>query len=189
MEKTTIGTAAVTDLDGCERWSISDALGATAVSFHEYRIMPGEGLPAGLHAHMDQEELFIVLEGEATFETMEGQITVSEREAIRFEPGDFQSGKNETDQDVVLLAVGAPPGTEDIRIPVDCPGCEHESLRLDPHGPELTFVCPDCDTTHRPADCPNCGGADLQTTLDDKEQIVVICQECNHEFDRPPLLD
>lgn len=33
---------------------------------------PGEAFSGGLHIHTDQEELFIVLEGTATWETREG---------------------------------------------------------------------------------------------------------------------
>lgn len=189
MKKISVNAAEGTDLNGCERRSISDALGATAVSLNEYRVGPGEGLPAGLHAHMDQEELFVVFDGTLTFETMAGEVTVSESDAIRFPPGEFQSGENDADEELVVLAIGAPSGTEDIRIPVECPGCECQSLRLDPGGPELTFVCPACGAAHSPADCPNCGGADLQITLDDDGQIIVVCQDCKRQFDTPPLRD
>jgi uncharacterized cupin superfamily protein len=175
------------DIDGCERRSLSEALGATAVSVHEYRIAPHAGLPAGLHAHMDQEELFVVLAGTLTFETMSGELSVPESAAIRFAPGDFQSGMNDTDDEVVVLAIGAPPGTEDIRIPVNCTDCGHETLGLDTDGPELTFTCPDCQATHLPADCPHCGESNLTVTLADDGQTIVVCQSCQAEFDTPPM--
>jgi uncharacterized cupin superfamily protein len=187
MEKTSVDAIEMADIGGSERRSLSDALRASAVSVHEYRIAPHAGLPAGLHAHMDQEELFVVLAGTLTFETMSGEVSVPESAAIRFAPGDFQSGTNETDEEVVVLAIGAPPGTEDIRIPVHCPDCGHETLALDTDGPELTFICPDCQTTHVPADCPHCGGSDLTVTLDDESQTIVVCQSCHAEFDTPPI--
>lgn len=189
MEKISVNAAESTSIDGCERLSISDALGATAVSLNEYRVAPGEGLPAGVHAHMDQEELFVVLDGIMTFETMGGDVTVSRSEAIRFAPGEFQSGKNDSDDELVVLAIGAPAGTEDIRIPVECPECEQQTLRLEPGGTELTFVCPECDATQVPADCPNCEGAALQITFEDQGRAIVVCQDCGRKFDTPPLED
>lgn len=80
---------------------------------------------------MDQEEIFVVIDGEATFETLECEVTVGKCEAIRFAPGEFQSGKNESDGELTVLAMGAPRDTEDIRIPADCPECQHDDLRLD----------------------------------------------------------
>jgi len=189
VEKTRVSAIEKTDLGGCERRSLSAALGATDVSVHEYRIAPQEGLPAGLHAHMDQEELFVVLEGTLTFETMSGEVTVPESAGIRFAPGDFQSGTNETDDQVLVLAIGAPPGTEDIRIPVDCPNCGYEALRLDTAGPELTFICPGCQTTHSPADCPICESSDLTVALDDECATIVVCQSCDSELDTAPIGD
>jgi uncharacterized cupin superfamily protein len=189
MQKISVDAADNTSIEGCERLSLSDALGATAVSLNEYRVAPGEGLPAGVHAHMDQEELFVVLDGVMTFETMDGNVTVSEFEAIRFAPGEFQSGRNDSDDELVVLAIGAPSGTEDIRIPVECPDCEYQTLRLEPGGEELTFVCPGCDATHVPSDCPNCEEAALQITLDDEGRAIVVCQDCGRKFESPPLED
>lgn len=57
---------------------------------------------------MDQEELFIVLAGTAAFETMDGTITVDTGEAIRFAPGEFHSGANAANEELVALAVGVP---------------------------------------------------------------------------------
>jgi hypothetical protein len=138
---------------------------------------------------MDQEEVFIVLEGTATFETMDGPVTVDQGEAIRFAPGEFQSGKNEGDNDLVLLALGAPRNTEDVRIPVDCPDCHHQSLRLEYADGALSFVCPGCEAEHIPRSCPECGHADLRVTLDDTSRTVVVCQTCDSVFDSPPLRD
>jgi uncharacterized cupin superfamily protein len=54
---------------GDERlYRLSAALDATSVAINRYRLAPGEEFPGGLHAHADQEEVFVVLEGEATFD-------------------------------------------------------------------------------------------------------------------------
>jgi uncharacterized cupin superfamily protein len=106
-----------------KRRDLSDPLGTTDVAINHYRLAPGERFPGGLHTHMDQEEVFFVLEGEATYETIDGEVTVREGEAIRFAPGEFQSGKNASDRELVVCAMGAPRDSEDIRIPVRCPEC------------------------------------------------------------------
>ena len=182
-------TDAVEFGDGSVRRGCTEPLGATALALNQYRLAPGDGLPGGLHTHMDQEEVFVVLDGTATFETMEGTITVSESEVIRFGPGEFQSGRNKGDSDLVVLALGAPRDTEDTRIPVACPECAQETLRLEMDD-EMTFVCPECDTAQTPRDCPNCGHEALRVRLPaDETDTVVVCQGCDSEFDRPPLQD
>jgi len=173
--------------DGNDRRGLSEPLGTTDVAINHYRLAPGEGFPGGLHTHVDQEEVFVVLEGEATFETFEGKITVAAGELIRFGPGEFQSGNNESDEHIVALALGAPRDSEDVRIPVACPGCGHENLRLDFTGSKMTFACPDCGAEHVPRDCPDCGHDDLRLTLADGGSTVVVCQGCGSEFDNPPL--
>ena len=165
---------------------LSPSLDATNVAINRYRLAPGEGFPGGLHAHVDQEEVFVVLEGEATFETMEGSVTVASGEAIRFAPGTYQSGRNDDDRPLVALALGAPRDTEDVRIPFACPDCEHGSLRLATEG-TLTFVCPDCAAEHVPTPCPTCDSDDLQATLSEPQQPVVTCRGCGATFDRPPI--
>ena len=97
-----------------------------------------------MHAHMDQEEVFVILEGEATFETMDGEVTVGEAEVIRFAPGEFQSGKNDSDEEVVAFAMGAPRDSEDVRLPQDCPECGHDNVRAIPGDDGFDFQCPEC---------------------------------------------
>lgn len=188
MEKVTV-SAVEPDGIGAEsaRRGLSEPLGTSNIAINHYRVAPGEGLPGGLHAHMDQEEVFAVIEGEATFETMDGEITVNEGEVIRFAPEEFQSGVNESDEYLMILAIGAPRSTEDVRIPVDCPECGDSTLRLNSNETDVVFLCPNCDTTHIPRDCPQCGHPDLRVTLNETNCTVVICPDCGTEFDRPPL--
>ncbi|WP_458210088.1 cupin domain-containing protein [Haladaptatus sp. NG-SE-30] len=125
-------------------WRLSEALGTTDVAINRFRLTPGERMSESLHAHMDQEEVFIVVEGELTFETPNNEIPVREREAIRFGPGEFQLGKNEATDDVVVLALGAPPGHEDVRISHTCPECGHDNMRSFLRDEGERLVCPEC---------------------------------------------
>lgn len=174
------------NLENIDRHELSAPLATTGISVNHYRIPPENGLPGGVHAHMDQEEVLIVLAGTAEFETMDGTITVEAGEAIRFGPGEFHSGTNAAEQDLVALAVGAPRATEDVRIPFACSACGHSDLRLTTDD-GLQFVCPDCSLTQRPNEvCPACGG-DLRVTLDADGQAVVGCSACATQFESPPL--
>lgn len=189
MDKVAISEVASSTVgEESTRRRLTEHLGTTDISLNHYQLAPGDGLPGGLHSHMDQEEVFVVLDGTATFETMGGEVTVDEFEAIRFGPGEFQSGKNTSDSDLIVLALGAPRETGDIRIPVPCPDCNHETLRLD-SGDELTFICPDCSVESIPQNCLNCGHDDLRVTLGEETQTVVVCQNCETTFDQPPLQD
>lgn len=127
-----------------DRRGLSDPLGTTDFAINRYRLDPGERFSGDLHTHMDQEEVFAVIEGEATFETPDDEITVSAGEAIRFGPGEYQSGKNDGEETVVAFAMGAPRGSEDVRVPRKCPECEHENMRAIPGDDGFNLVCPEC---------------------------------------------
>lgn len=175
------------DGEGVATRRLSAALGAEHVAVNHYRVPPGEGFPAGLHAHMDQEEVFVVLDGGATFETLDGRVTVRAGEAIRFAPGEFQTGVNEGDETLVALALGAPRYSDEVRLPLDCPDCGHDDLRLDTDR-GVTFDCPDCGTEHVPAPCPECDSEDLGVRLGPEGRPVVVCGDCGASFDSPPLV-
>jgi len=177
-----------TDLDdAAERVRFGDALGTEHVAINRYRIAPGDGFPGGLHAHADQEEVFVVVAGEATFETLDGDVAVAAGEAVRFAPGEFQTGENRGDGDLVAFAIGAPRETDDVHVPATCPSCGAERLRLDAGGTGLTFRCPDCDGEHVPRPCPDCGGDALGFTTDDDHRPVVECDDCGARFADAPL--
>lgn len=171
---------ASTDTDlSRDRRDLTDPLNATDVAVSRYVLDPGERFSGSLHAHADQEEVFIVLEGTATFETTAGdgdgevagdqtsaasegatEVEVAAGEAIRFAPGEFQVGRNAGDERVVALALGAPRDSEDVRISripmrddrdVSCPDCGRGDMRIarDGDGGEDD---PDADFV-----CPDCG--------------------------------
>lgn len=136
-----------------------------AVSYLE--LQPGESFSGGLHTHTDQQELFVVLEGTATWETKGGpegedrRLEVGPHEAIHFESSDaFQQGRNESDGVVRGLAIGVPGSRhrwEGVEALVDCPDC----------GRETVFgVVPD----------------DPDGRMPDAEATRFVCSECGHEL-------
>ena len=195
-----------TDESDVVKRALSAPLGTEHLAVNHYRIPSGAGLPGGLHAHVDQEEIFVVLSGVAVFETYVpaagavatgtartsgmaaegGELVVEAGETVRFAPGEFQSGRNGGDDELEVLALGAPRDTEDVRLPVACPECGHSDLRLETGG-ELTFVCPDCGAERGPRPCPDCGHENLQVTLDDAGAVVTACRDCESTFETPPL--
>lgn len=173
------GTVA-TDAD---RRGLTAPLGTTDVAISEYRLGPGERFSGGLHAHFDQEELFLVIDGEATFETFEGEIVVEAGEAIRFAPGEFQSGKNASEEKTVAVALGAPRDSDDVRVPIPCPGCGHENTRptVDESGDGPVLACPDCGVTTEVA-CSECGSDRKRAVLaDDGGAVLDVCLDCGAE--------
>ena len=142
------------DLD---RRGLSDPLGTEDVAINRYALAPGEAFSGGLHAHLDQEEVFYVVEGTATFETRPEATADSETvevgpdEAIRFAPGEFQQGRNEGDDRVLALALGAPQESTDVRIPQPCPECGDSDVLAFARGEDGPVLrCPDCGAEMQP---------------------------------------
>ncbi|WP_126662302.1 cupin domain-containing protein [Haloterrigena salifodinae] len=148
-----------------DRRALADPLGTNHLAITRYVLEPGERFSGSVHAHADQEEVFVVLEGEATFEIRADdgdeaaeridEVTVGADEVVRFAPGEFQSGRNAGDDRVVALALGAPRDSEDVRIAripgldggnITCPDCECDHMRVS-RADETDFECPECEAT------------------------------------------
>jgi mannose-6-phosphate isomerase-like protein (cupin superfamily) len=139
-----------------DRRGLAEPLGATDVAINRYVLEPGEAFSGGLHAHLDQEELFYVVEGTATFEYRADPagesetVTVGPAEAVRFAPGDYQQGRNESDGRVVALAIGAPKDTTEGRVAQPCPACGHPALALARGEDGIVLECPECGERVQP---------------------------------------
>lgn len=182
MERIAVDRIEPGSIGDADRRNLSDLLNTSDVAINHYVIEPGQRL-AGLHTHTDQEEVFVVLDGEATFETLDGRVPVEAGEAIRFSPGEFQSGTNNSDGEVVILALGAPKGTEDWRVPVACPECGHDDMRptIDDDGETPLLVCPDCGVELEVA-CSECGSDEKRVILgDDGSTPIDVCLDCGAE--------
>jgi uncharacterized cupin superfamily protein len=102
---------------------LTDALNTADVAFNYYELAPGDSFAYGYHMHENQEEIFVVQEGQVTFETEDGEIAVSAGEVIRFAPGEYQQGINRDDERVVAVAIGAPQETGESEILRRCDAC------------------------------------------------------------------
>lgn len=124
------------------RRSLTDALNATELALNYYELAPGDSFAYGYHAHDRQEELFVVQQGEVTFETEAGDVIVEEGEVIRFAPGEYQQGTNRGEERVVGLAIGAPKDGGDLDLRRECPACgertSHTVERLDDTETKIT---------------------------------------------------
>lgn len=58
-------------------------------------------------------------------------MVVSEGQAVRFVPGEYQTGANRHARVAVVLAIVAPTGRDAVRMPLDCPDCGEGSRRSD----------------------------------------------------------
>ena len=129
-----------------ERRPLAKVLGAENVAINYFELEPGEQFGFGYHRHPDQEEVFYVLDGTATFETEDGDVTVSADEVIRFEPGEWQLGRNEGDERLRALALGAPPDsdTELTRECADCGGRQPTRIERADGEDALVTICETC---------------------------------------------
>jgi quercetin dioxygenase-like cupin family protein len=148
------------------RRPLSRAIEGMGFAMTYFELEAGEAFSGGLHTHHDQEELFYVLEGTATFEIREQpdgpseSLTVSAGEAIHFGREDvYQTGGNESERPVVGLAIGVPGsrhGWEGVEAVLDCGNCGRETAHS---------IVP----------------ADKQTRMPDAEEMVLTCRECGTE--------
>jgi uncharacterized cupin superfamily protein len=161
MERIQLGEAPAAALStGSGRLAVDEALSATDLALKYYDLDPGEVFSGGYHTHESQEEIFIILEGEATWDTEDGEasMTLSAGEAVRFAPGEFQHGYVDEDREegVRALALGAPPGMDETVSRFVCPACEQQA----DHDVDLDAEARVTTTT-----CRNCGN-ELRTELD-----------------------
>lgn len=147
MQKVTVD-----DLDNwmgpaSEKRPLGRALGAEHLAMNYYELEPGESFAFGYHAHGDQEEVFYLLEGAAVFETDDGDVAVEAGEAVRFAPGEFQRGRNEGDDRVRALAIGAPADAGELTLLRECDACGErtgQEIEATEDRSALVTRCVDC---------------------------------------------
>ena len=125
--------------------ALSEPLGTDGLAINYFERAPGEPIGYCYHRHHEQEEVFYVLSGTATFETEDGDVPVGSGELIRFAPGEWQQGTNRGDDRLVVLALGAPrdQGPTDLRR--ECPSCGERTPAVSEWtGEEEVFYCEVC---------------------------------------------
>ncbi len=128
---------------------VGEALGTSDMAINYYELEPGDTFSPGLHTHFDQEEVFYVQSGTATFETKDEAVMVEAGEIVRFAPGDYQRGKNEGDERVVALALGAPQESEQGELLRDCPKCGERTqhwMSMNDEQDAIEVYCLTCET-------------------------------------------
>lgn len=130
---------------------LTEPLGLRDVAINYFELTPGESFSGGLHTHTNQEEIFYIIEGEATFEMLDDELSVGPGEVVRFAPGEYQEGTNEGDDGrVVALALGAPREMGETRAPLPCGECgdaDYHVADVEPDG--VTLSCPECNSEIR----------------------------------------
>jgi len=131
------------------RKPISRAIGTSDFAINYFELEPGESFSGGMHRHHDQEELFYVLAGTATFETPDEEIEVGKDECIRFAPGEYQTSEVTGDERLRGFAIGAPGARHDwdeIDALLYCRACDEETdhaMSLTDEG-RFEFECRTC---------------------------------------------
>jgi mannose-6-phosphate isomerase-like protein (cupin superfamily) len=139
---------------------LSSLLDTDGLALNYFELEPGDAFGFCYHRHHEQEEVFYVQSGTATFETEDGTAEVGPGEVVRFAPGEWQRGTNRGTERVVALALGAPreQGPTDLRRV--CETCDKRT----PHEVSAEHVNGDTD--------------------DRREAVVTTCLTCGSETGR-----
>jgi uncharacterized cupin superfamily protein len=135
------------------RRNVGTALGTEYIAFVYYELAPGDQFSGGVHTHHDQEEVFYIIDGRVTFEyTRDGEeVIVDAGDVIRFGPGEFQCGRNQSEQRVIAVALGAPvpaSSAEETEWITHCDTCATATLHgVRSHdGGAIVSYCETCGT-------------------------------------------
>lgn len=143
------------------RKPISNVLGTTGFAMVYNELEPGDAFSGGLHTHHDQEEIFYIVEGTATFEVGRDRdrVPVAAGEVIRFAPGEFQHGYNDSDERVVGLIFSAPGAEHDWteeEVVAHCRECGEERLHRNEPVKSTSWQA---EHVHLRVICTECGAA------------------------------
>ncbi|MGN6217120.1 MAG: cupin domain-containing protein [Solirubrobacterales bacterium] len=86
--------------------NLGGQLEATALGARMWRLEPGKA--STKHRHLQQEELYLLLEGTGRVRVGEEVLTLAPRDALLVEPETVRQLFNDTDADQLWLIVGAP---------------------------------------------------------------------------------
>jgi uncharacterized cupin superfamily protein len=94
---------------GGATWHLArKTLGAEAFGFNVVDIAPGGQIPAHDHSGDDQEEIFIILDGQGTIVTGDEEHAAPAGTYCRFAPDVHRTIRNKSDAPVRALLIGVP---------------------------------------------------------------------------------
>jgi quercetin dioxygenase-like cupin family protein len=91
---------------GIQNTDIGRQLDATELGLRLWRLAPGQA--STRHRHVDQQELYVVLEGTGRVRVDDQLLTLAPLSAVLVEPDTVRQVFNDTDRDVLWLVAGAP---------------------------------------------------------------------------------
>ena len=86
---------------------LAKQLEASALAARLWRLEPGQA--STRHRHLEQEELYLLLEGSGRVRVDEELLTLAAMDTLLVEPGSVRQLFNDTDADQLWLVAGAPP--------------------------------------------------------------------------------
>jgi len=92
---------------GVQNTDLAKQLGAQTLAARLWLLRPGQA--STKHRHIDQTELYVVLEGSGRIRIAEHAHTLQPRSSVLVEPDVVRQLFNDGDADALWLVVGAPP--------------------------------------------------------------------------------
>jgi quercetin dioxygenase-like cupin family protein len=113
-----------------ENTNLATQLEAAGLGFRLWRLRPGQA--STRHKHLEEEEIYLVLEGTGRMRVGDEALTLEPLSAVLVEPGTVRQVFNDTDEDALWLVAGAPPEGPRI-LAMD----ERELQQIYPEGPRV----------------------------------------------------
>jgi uncharacterized cupin superfamily protein len=89
-----------------ENTNVAEQVGAETFGFRLWRLHPGQA--STRHKHLEEHELYFVLEGTGRMRVDDESLTLEPLSAVLVEPDSMRQIFNDTDEDALWLVVGAP---------------------------------------------------------------------------------
>jgi quercetin dioxygenase-like cupin family protein len=133
------------------KYELDQAVGATQFGFNRYVAAPGQRVPWGRHAHPEHEEAFYVIRGGVEFRVG----PLDDQETVRVGPGEVfyvppntpQEAVAVGDEELEMLAIGAPKATDGAVIEEECPACGEvtgRTFEVEDDGGTYVLSCEGC---------------------------------------------
>jgi uncharacterized cupin superfamily protein len=90
-----------------ENTDLAKQLGASTLGARLWRLRPGQA--STKHRHLNEHELYVLLEGEGRIRVDDELITLAPLSAVLVAPEHVRQLFNDTEADALWLVVGAPP--------------------------------------------------------------------------------